>query len=84
VKGIKVLAVMDRAVSFGGAAGPVCAEIKAALYGEPNPPAIVNYVIGLGGRDVTVDDFITIAEKAAQAEKEKPKEAYEIYGVRGS
>jgi len=84
VKGIKVLAVMDRAVSFGGTAGPVCAEIKAALYGEPNPPAIVNYIIGLGGRDVTVDDFITITEKAAQAEKGKPKESYEIYGVRGS
>jgi len=84
VKGAKVLAVMDRAVSCGGAAGPVCAEVKSALYGEQDCPAIVNYIIGLGGRDVTVDDFITIAEKAAKAEKEKPKEAYEIYGVRGS
>lgn len=84
VKGAKVLAVMDRAVSFGGSAGPVCAEVKSALYGEPDRPAIVNYIIGLGGRDVIAEDFIQIVEKAAKAEKEKPKEAYEIYGVRGS
>ncbi len=84
VKGAKVLAVMDRAVSFGGSAGPVCAEVKSALYGEPDRPAIVNYIIGLGGRDVIAEDFIQIVEKAAKAEKKKPKEAYEIYGVRGS
>jgi len=84
VKGAKVLAVMDRAVSFGGSAGPVCAEVKSALYGEPDRPAIVNYIIGLGGRDVIAEDFIQIVEKAAKAEKEKSKEAYEIYGVRGS
>jgi pyruvate ferredoxin oxidoreductase alpha subunit len=62
----------------------VCAEVKSALYGEPDRPAIVNYIIGLGGRDVIAEDFIQIVEKAAKAEKEKPKEAYEIYGVRGS
>ena len=84
VKGAKVLAVMDRAVSFGGSAAPVGAEIRAALYGEPDRPLIINEIIGLGGRDVTVGDFIQIVEKAAQAEKEKPEEAYEIYGVRGS
>ena len=84
VKGAKVLAVMDRAVSFGGAAAPVGAEIRSALYDEPDRPLIINEIIGLGGRDVTEGDFVQIAEKAAQAEKEKPKEAYEIYGVRGS
>jgi len=84
VKGAKVLAVMDRAVSFGGASGPVGAEIRSALYDEPDRPLIINEIIGLGGRDVTLEDFIQIAEKAAMAEKKKPKEAYEIYGVRGS
>jgi len=54
------------------------------LYDEPDRPLIINEIIGLGGRDMTVGDFIQIAEKAANAEKEKPKEAYEIYGVRGS
>jgi pyruvate ferredoxin oxidoreductase alpha subunit len=83
VKGAKVLAVLDRAVSFGGPGGPVGAEIRSALYGEPDRPVVMDYIIGLGGRDMTVEDFIAIAEKASQAEKRKTKELYEIYGVRG-
>lgn len=84
VKGAKVLAVMDRAISFGGATGPLGAEVRSSLYGESDCPAIVNSIIGLGGRDVTVGDFIQIVETAAQAEKVKPERGYEIYGVRGS
>lgn len=84
VKGAKVLIVTDRAVSFGGPGGPVCGEIRSALFDEPNRPAVVNYIIGLGGRDVTVEDFMEMIHKAAGANKKKPKEAYEFYGVRGS
>ena len=84
VKGAKVLAVMDRAVSYGGATGPLGAEIRSALYDDSDRPTIANDIIGLGGRDVTVEDFIQIAEKAAQAKKGKPERGYEIYGVRGS
>ncbi len=84
VKGAKALAVMDRAVSYGGTAGPVGAEIKALLYDEPDAPAITNYIIGLGGRDVTVEDFIKMGKEASKAKKGKPEKAYEIYGARGS
>jgi pyruvate ferredoxin oxidoreductase alpha subunit len=84
VKGAKVLAVLDRAVSFGGPGGPVGGEVRAALYGEPDRPVVMDYIIGLGGRDMTVEDFMAIAEKASLAEKRKTKELYEIYGVRGT
>jgi len=80
VKGIRVLAVTDRAVSFGGPGGPVCSEIRSALYDEPARPAIVNYIIGLGGRDVQVEDFIAMVKKAAGGKLSEP---YEFYGVRG-
>lgn len=83
VRGAKVLAVLDRAVSFGGPGGPVGAEIRSALYNEPDRPVVLDYLIGLGGRDMTVEDFIAIAEKAAKAEKKATKELYEFYGVRG-
>jgi len=49
-KGIRVLAVTDRAVSFGGPGGPVFSEVRAALYDVPKRPKVVNYIIGLGGR----------------------------------
>lgn len=83
VKGAKVLAVTDRAVSFGGVSGPVGMEVKSLFYHEKERPLITNYIMGLGGRDVTVEDFIKMAEKAVEAEKKGIKEEYEFYGVRG-
>jgi pyruvate ferredoxin oxidoreductase alpha subunit len=80
IKGIKVLAVTDRAISFGGPGGPVFSEIRSALYDVPKRPKIVNYIIGLGGRDVQVENFMDMAQRAA---KGKLSERYEIYGVRG-
>ena len=80
VKGIKVLAVTDRACSFGGPGGPVCSEIRSALYDMPSRPKIVNYLIGLGGRDVQVENFMDMVLRAA---KGKLPERYEFYGVRG-
>jgi hypothetical protein len=50
------------------------------MYDDPNRPVITNDIIGLGGRDVKVEDFKNIFKKAAKA---KPEKAYEIYGVRG-
>jgi pyruvate ferredoxin oxidoreductase, alpha subunit (EC 1.2.7.1) len=77
VKGVRVLAVMDRAVSFGDSGGPVFADVKSALYSEDNRPLTVNYIMGLGGRDVSVKDFVNMAEGAVKAKKE----GYEFYGV---
>jgi len=80
VKGARVLIVTDRCLSYGGPGGPVSLEVRSALYAEAERPAIVNYIIGLGGRDVMVDHFKDMIHKAAA---EQPSEAYEIYGVRG-
>ncbi len=80
-KAKKVL-VTDRAVSFGGPGGPVCSEIKAALYHEAERPAIYNYIIGLGGRDVTVGDFVSMINKVAEADVSEIAGTYEFWGVR--
>jgi pyruvate ferredoxin oxidoreductase alpha subunit len=77
-KAKKVL-VTDRAVSFGGPGGPVCSEVKAALYNETVRPAIYNYIIGLGGRDVTVTDFVDMIKKVV---REEVADTYEFLGVR--
>jgi len=82
VKGAKSLAVMDRALSCGGPGGPVFAEIRSALYDAPKKPKTLNFIIGLGGRDVTVMDFVEMAKKTASAKKLNPEDAYELYGVR--
>ncbi|MBP8980937.1 MAG: pyruvate ferredoxin oxidoreductase [Syntrophobacterales bacterium] len=78
IKGCKTLIVMDRAISFGGAGGPVGTEIKSLLYHDQGRPRIVDFIMGLGGRDVKVEDFIAMVERAAK----KKDDTYEYYGVR--
>jgi 2-oxoisovalerate ferredoxin oxidoreductase alpha subunit len=51
---IPVLGVMDRCYTFGYG-GPLHGDIKAAVYDLKEPPVIKNYIIGVGGRDITLD-----------------------------
>jgi pyruvate ferredoxin oxidoreductase alpha subunit len=78
----KTLIVLDRALSFGGLNGPVCSEIKAALYNEAKRPKIVSFVGGLGGRDITVADFEEIVNRGIEIADKGSKNEFEIYGVR--
>lgn len=50
----KKIVVMDRAEGFNAVGGPLCAEVKAALYGKSRAE-VVNAVYGLGGRDLGPD-----------------------------
>ncbi|HSQ53333.1 MAG TPA: pyruvate ferredoxin oxidoreductase [Acidobacteriota bacterium] len=52
LSGKKVVAVMDRACSFGGNGGPLFHEIRHAVYDLSDRPKLVNYIYGLGGRDI--------------------------------
>jgi len=82
VKNVKKLIVTDRAVSFGGPGGPVFSEIKSALYAESQRPVIYSYIIGLGGRDVTVRDFAGMFEKVMADTANAAQDTYEFWGVR--
>jgi len=52
LENVKAIAVMDRSNSFGGYGGPVFHEIRHILYDARSHPYVVNYVYGLGGRDM--------------------------------
>jgi len=54
--GKKKIGVLDRNISFG-ATGIFFQEIKAALYKEKKngTPALFGYIMGLGGRDITMN-----------------------------
>ena len=54
---VAAVAVLDRADSYSAQGGPVYTEISSALYGKTKAPKLINYVYGLGGRDVTIDDI---------------------------
>ncbi len=81
-KHAKVLAVVDRCLPPGAVCGPVGAELRSIFYKIPGAPKIFSFVAGLGGRDVTVERFEEIIDKAEQYSKRRPKELYEVIGVR--
>ena len=82
VKGAKNLAVVDRAMTLNGVCGPVCGEVKSVLYDRNLHPNVQNYIAGLGGRDVTVQNFIEMADGLAEAVKRGAPMGYEIINVR--
>ncbi len=83
-KDAEVLIVLDRALSFGGPGGPVCSEIKAALYPLEKKPKIVSFVGGLGGRDISVSGFEDIVNQGLEIATNGSENEYEIFGVRGN
>lgn len=83
LKGCKAIAVMDRTESYNDCFGPLGAEVSAALYRAKATPEIVNYVYGLGGRDVQVSDMEGIyAELERIADGGMVGNAYRYLGVR--
>jgi pyruvate ferredoxin oxidoreductase alpha subunit len=79
--GVKVAAVMDRSVSFGAqqGAGPVYLETCAALYAAGKGPKVVDYIYGLGGRDVLpsyIEQVVTDLQGIASTGKVKSLVSY--------
>jgi pyruvate ferredoxin oxidoreductase alpha subunit len=62
LKNAKVVAVLDRAFSFGSM-GALFEDVASALYACERRPVLVNYIYGLGGRDTSVPDLIKVFEE---------------------
>ncbi|HOX96816.1 MAG TPA: pyruvate ferredoxin oxidoreductase [bacterium] len=66
----KKVAVLDKSVSMG-AEGVLSGEMKRAFYGRKTCPLIKNYILGLGGRDITsgiLGDIFEDLKKSSQPE----------------
>lgn len=76
LKNVKAIAVMDRCEGFNAQGGPLGAEIKAALYQAGATAKVVNYVYGIGGRDVRVENieevYAALDEIVAAGKVEEP------------
>jgi pyruvate/2-oxoacid:ferredoxin oxidoreductase alpha subunit len=57
---LKAVAVLERDVSIG-AGGAVYLELAHCLRKRHHTPLLTNYIIGLGGRDVTFEEIKDIA-----------------------
>ncbi|MDD5778477.1 MAG: transketolase C-terminal domain-containing protein [Candidatus Thermoplasmatota archaeon] len=78
---VEAIGVYDRAMSFGSG-GPAFIETRHALYGLDIP--VVNFLAGLGGRDVVKEDVRLMFEKTLKAAKEGRAEKETVWiGTRG-
>ena len=74
VKGLEHLIVIDRAIS-PGLGGVVGCEVLAALAGTKAAPRVLNYALGLGGRDIPETIFVDLM--AAVQDPDAP--AFSVY-----
>ncbi|MBD3262123.1 MAG: pyruvate ferredoxin oxidoreductase [Candidatus Altiarchaeales archaeon] len=70
LKNAKAVAVLDRADSFNAIGGPLCGEIKAAIYSKLSTP-IVNYIYGLGGRDIKLGQLKKVYKELEEIKDKK-------------
>ena len=82
VRNAEVVIVLDRALSFGGPGGPVCSEIRSALYQQEKKPKVIGFVGGLGGRDISVAGFEEIVKRGIEISETGSSQEFEIFGVR--
>jgi len=68
LSGIRGAAVLDRDCSWGYE-GALATDLKAALYGLPDCPAVLGFIGGLAGSDVTPEHMKYMLEKALNAKK---------------
>ncbi len=79
----KAVAVMDKADSFNAAGGPLFTDVTSALYGRADGIKVINYIYGLGGRDVKTDDIEAIYNTLLDIVKTgEVKSVYNYIGVR--
>lgn len=82
VEDAEVLVVLDRCISFGGPVGPVCSEVRSALYEETKRPKVISFIGGLGGRDLAPKDFEYMVNRGIEIAEKGSEEEYEMIGVR--
>ncbi|MEM5789108.1 MAG: transketolase C-terminal domain-containing protein [Syntrophobacteraceae bacterium] len=70
MRGRQAAAVLEKAVSYGYE-GPLMSELKAALYEqEGERPALSNFIVGLGGKDVAPSDVLMAARESIASAKQ--------------
>jgi pyruvate ferredoxin oxidoreductase alpha subunit len=82
LKGAKAIAVLDRSDALNGNEGPLCLEVKASLYDKGINKIVLNYIYGLGGREVKVEDIEGVYNDLSAAIKGKTISRVNYMGVR--
>jgi len=75
IKNAKVVGILEKNISMGYG-GAVYADLSGALINEKERPILIDFIVGLGGRDIVIDnieEIIKICEDARDGKRiERP------------
>jgi pyruvate ferredoxin oxidoreductase alpha subunit len=81
---VKVLGVMDRSDTMSTLGGHLYNECRSILYDSRTRPLLKNYIYGLGGRDISIEDIEDVYTELFAIQKSgKIDKEIDYYGVRG-
>jgi pyruvate ferredoxin oxidoreductase alpha subunit len=80
----KAIAVLDRSIACGlGSGGPVFHEVRSFGYELGRSVPVIDYVYGIGGRDIAIDHLVGAYEDLQKVAAEgKPGELYRYLNLR--
>ncbi|MBM3292626.1 hypothetical protein FJY84_08100, partial [Candidatus Bathyarchaeota archaeon] len=67
----EAIGIIDRMVLAGTNSGMVATDVKSALFNFEKRIPIISFIAGMGGEDVTTEDFIQIGRKISEIAKTK-------------
>ncbi|RKX70664.1 pyruvate ferredoxin oxidoreductase [candidate division WOR-3 bacterium] len=83
IQGFAAVGIMDRSDTLSTLGGHLYVETRAVLYRASHQPPIKNYIYGLGGRDISLEEIEEIFEEVLEIGKSgKVTEPVVYKGVR--
>jgi len=80
----KVIGIMDRADTLSTLGGHLYNDVRSILYDTATRPLLKNYIYGLGGRDISIEEIEAIYDELFNIKKSgKVDKNIVYYGVRG-
>lgn len=85
LKQVKAVAILDKADGLNGVGGPLFTDVTSAMIvNGVVEPKVVNYIYGIGGRDVKMNDIEKVYTDLEEIAKVgKVEEPYRYLGLKG-
>ena len=84
LENVKAVAVLDKADSLNACGGALFTDVTSGMYVNKRNVPTVSYIYGIGGRDTTTKDILSVYEDLQEiVENKKIDNPYRYLGVRG-
>ena len=84
LENVKAVAVLDKADSLNACGGALFTDVTSGMYVNKCNVPTVSYIYGIGGRDTTTKDILSVYEDLQEiVENKKMDNPYRYLGVRG-